>query len=206
MEPSDAIMARFLAPAPQADRPLARPYRGVCWQRSAIRRSGCRRSSMSPAPTARARPWLHAGDARGGGPASCMSTPRRTWCVSMSASGSARRRRAPGRRGRAGRRAGAASRPMRAADHLLRDHHGGRVPALRRASRPTCCSSRSGLGGRLDATNVIDSPWPRSSRRSRSTMRISSATRSTEIAAEKAGILKRGAPASSAAGAARRWR
>ena len=47
---------RLLALASQADRSVARPHRSGCWRRWAIPNAGCRRSSMSPAPTARARP------------------------------------------------------------------------------------------------------------------------------------------------------
>ena len=53
-----------------------------------------------------------------------------------------------------------------------------------------------GLGGRLDATNVIErAARQRRSRRSRSTIIEFLGDTLEKIAAEKAGILKRGVPA-----------
>ena len=63
------------------------------------------------------------------------------------------------------------------------------------AIRPTCSSSRSASAAGSTPPTSSPSRWRRSSPRSRSTTRNSSATRSPAIAAEKAGILKRGRPA-----------
>ena len=58
-----------------------------------------------------------------------------------------------------------------------------------------CCCSKSGLGGRLDATNVVDRPLASVITPVRSITPSISAIRSAKIAVEKAGILKPGVPA-----------
>jgi dihydrofolate synthase/folylpolyglutamate synthase len=93
------------------------------------------------------------------------------------------------------RRCAAATRQSRRADHGVRDHHGG-GPAPVSPRRPaTCCCWRSGLGGRLDATNVIDAP---------AAAVVTPIGRDhdeylgdtlAKVAFEKAGIFKRGCPA-----------
>jgi hypothetical protein len=87
---------------------------------------------------------------------------------------------------------------MRAAngtrDHLLRNHHLRRLPGLCPHARRLDTLLEVGLGGRLDATNVVDQP------------RLTIITPVSidhqqylgetlpEIAGEKAGIIKRGVP------------
>ena len=81
------------------------------------------------------------------------------------------------------------------ADHPVRDHHRGGASAVFAACRPTVLLLEVGLGGRLDATNVIEHPL--------ATVITPISIDHVEflgdtlekIAAEKAGILKRGAPA-----------
>ena len=164
---------------------------------------------MSPAPTARARPspscarsWRAAGHAvhvytsphlvrfheriRLGRTAAGGSSTRTGWSQAL--------RRCEAVNGGA-------------ADHLVRDHHRGGVPCSSPRQPADVLLLEVGLGGRLDATNVVEHPPPRSSPRSGATTPISSATRVGAIAAEKAGIFKRGLPGRDrAAGACRRRR
>ena len=103
-------------------------------------------------------------------------------------------RRAHRRRG-AGRAAGSARAGHAGdADHLFRD---------RRRRRPSACSRRPGrllllevgLGGRLDATNVVERPaGDRDHAGIGSTTPSFSGDDAADIAGEKAGIIKRGAP------------
>ncbi len=85
-------------------------------------------------------------------------------------------------------------RQWRPEDHRLRDPDGRHLPAF--SEHPADVAIiEVGLGGRFDATNVIDRAGGLGrSCRSRSTIRPISAIASELIAAEKAGIMKRGAP------------
>ena len=185
---SDQLLAELKTPASEADRPVARAHRAAARPSSATRTSACRPSSTSPAPTARARSppisrrcWRRPGGA-------CTSTPRRISCASTSASSSP----APtasaraDRRGRTGRRAGA----RRSGQRRRRRSPTSRSPR-RRPSSPSprqpadALLLEVGLGGRLDATNVIARPALTSSRRSRWTMPTSSATRSPRSPARR---------------------
>ncbi len=134
-----------------------------CSNGSAIRRTGCRRSSTSPAPTARARrPPFRARCSKPPGYA-CTSTPRRIWSTGMSATGLAR----PG----GGRLvddevlAEAVARVAEAnrgeTDHRLRDSDRGDLPAVFANIRPTRRSSRSG------SADASTPPMSSTSRRSR---------------------------------------
>ena len=105
----------------------------------------CRRSSMSPAPTARARRSPSCGRCSRRRASACMSTPRRISCASTSASasrGEARRRRiAAGR-----------ARRMRARQRRRSRSRSSRSPPPRRfccsaRPRPTICCSKSALAG-----------------------------------------------------------
>ena len=151
---------------------------------------------MSPAPTARARPSPSCARSWKPRASACTSIPRRIWCASTSASGSARRARASWSRDdelaaalaeceRAN--AGAPITVFEittAAGMLLFARHPADVLLL-----------EVGLGGRLDATNVIDNPLATVI----TPLSIDHADflgdTLEKIAAEKAGILKRGAPA-----------
>ena len=88
MNPHRRDHGAFRAAASAAHRSFAWPHRAAARATSARRRSACRRSSMSPAPMARARPspscarrWRRRASAS-------MSTPRPISCASTSASGS----------------------------------------------------------------------------------------------------------------------
>ncbi len=192
MSQADAIFGALRAAASQAHRSLARPHRAPA------RRP--RRAAQAPAAGRACRGdqrqgldhRLHARRARGGGKA----RPR----LHLAPSGALQRAHSPRRR--AGRRRA----PRRGARSLRgASTRASRSPCSRsRRPRRCCCSARrrpiiscskSGLGGRFDATNVIDAP---------------AATIITpvsfdhpeflgdtveKIAYEKAGILRRGAPA-----------
>ena len=158
MSAYDSIIARLLALHPKRiDLSLDRMWR--CSTRSAIRSGGCRRSSMSPAPTARARPSPSCARCWRRRAAACTSTPRRIWCASTSASGSARRAAARWSSDEAladalaecERANGGAPITVfeieTAAAFLLFSRHPADVLLL-----------EVGLGGRLDATNVIETP------------------------------------------------
>ena len=84
-------------------------------------------------------------------------------------------------------------RPRRAAD-VFRSDDGARVRAVPPRGRRASAVLEVGLGGRLDATNVVHADRRRRSRRSRSITSSISATRCAEIATEKAGIIKPGVP------------
>ena len=160
--------------------------------------SACRRSSMSPAPTARARSRPSSRPCWRPPASACTSTPRRTWCASTSASSSP----APtARRARSARPSWSsccsdvAARQCRRPDHVLRDHHGGGLAGLRRASRRCRASWRSAsAAGSTPPTSSRARRSP-SSRRSPWITPTSSATTLAKIACEKAGILKPGVPA-----------
>ena len=88
------VRARFAAGAPGSAPPAkASTCRSAasssCSTGSAGRRTGCRRSSMSPAPTAKARPSPFCARCSRPPASACTSTPRRTSCASTSASASA---------------------------------------------------------------------------------------------------------------------
>ena len=160
---------------------------------------------MSPAPTARARPSPSCARSWKPRACACTSTPRRIWCASTSASGSARRAAARWSTTTSSpTRSRNASAPMpasrsrvfeitTAAAFLLFARHPADVLLL-----------EVGLGGRLDATNVIEQPLASVDHAGvDATTPSISATRIEKIAAEKAGILKRGVPAVDRAAAAR---
>ena len=136
-----------------------------CWSGSAIPSASCRRWCMSPAPTARARRSRSARDAAGGRP------PRAA--LHLAASGALPR--AHPVRGRADRRAdaGRRARAVRAAPTAARRSPFFEITTaaafLAFARRPAdVLLLETGLGGRLDATNVIARRGHRRSRRSRS--------------------------------------
>ncbi len=163
---------------------------------------------MSPAPTARARPSPSCARSWKPRASACTSIPRRIWCASTSASGSAQ----PGE-GKL-----VADEELRAtleecervnagaADHRVRDHHRGRACCCSRAIRPTCCCWKS--------ASAAGSTPPMWSMRPLATVITPISIDHTDflgdtlekIAAEKAGILKRGVPAIVAAQHARRAR
>ena len=159
---------------------------------------------MSPAPTARARPSPSCARCSKPPASACTSTPRRIWCASTSASGSARRAAGAGRTMRAGRRARRMrARQRRRADHRVRDRDRGRLPAVRAApGRRAAARGRPRRPARRDQRD----------RAARSPRVITPISLDHEeflgdtlekIAAEKAGILKRGVPAMVATAAAR---
>ena len=165
-----------------------------CWRRSATRE---RRlppvihvagTNGKGSTVAMLRACLEAAGHRGR-----MSTPRRIWCASTSASAS------PGElidedallaaleRMRA--------RQWRRADHVFRDHHRGGVPRLLAETPADSCCSKPGLGGRLDATNVIAQPGRRRDHPDLARPPGFLGDTLAAIAGEKAGILKPGVPA-----------
>ena len=164
---------------------------------SAIRNASCRRSSTSPAPTARARSSLSCARRWKRPAAASMSTPRRIWCGSTSASGLG----APGSGG-----GSVSDEALAAALEECERANGGepitvfeietaaafllfsRVPA-------DVVLLEVGLGGRLDATNVIEKPLACAiTPVSMDHLEFLGDTLE-KIAAEKAAILKRGVPA-----------
>ena len=158
MERSSAIL-RALQDAPSArDRPVARADRACSSPSSATRSGGCRRSSMSPAPTAKAPPPRSCGRCSRPPATASTSTPRRTSSASTSASASAARA------------AAVSSTRMTLVDALLEveqrqrrraDHRSSRSPppppSVLFADHPADFTLLEvGLGGRFDATNIVD--------------------------------------------------
>ena len=140
--------------------------------------SGCRRSCTSPAPTARARSpptsrpcWRRRASA-------CTSTPRRISCASTSASSSPAptARRAPIGEDEL---VDVLTRTQRVngGDDITHFEITTAAAFLAFAEHPAdVLMLEVGLGGRLDATNVVDRPRSPSSRRSRWTTPTSWAT------------------------------
>ena len=138
--------AAFARAASAADRPVARPHRTRCSRALGDpQNSACRRSSMSPAPTARARPSPSCARCSRPPASACMSTPRRISCASTSASASPARLRRRGRARRGAWRPASASMPARRSPS-------SRSPRRRRCNssarrRPIICCSKSGSAG-----------------------------------------------------------
>ena len=127
---------------------------------------------MWPAPTARVRRSRSCARFSKPPASARTSIPRPTWPGSTSASALARRRRQVRRGRRACRRAGRVrSQERRRADHRIRDRDGGGVSAVHAASGRFLLLE-VGLGGRLDATNVVDEPLATVITPSRSTTRF----------------------------------
>ena len=159
---------------------------------------------MSPAPTARARPSPSCARSSKRRACACMSIPRRTSCASTSASASARRARACWSRTTSSRRCSRnASAPMPAS--RSRCSRSRPRPALLLFARHPAdvLLLEVGLGGRLDATNVIDRPLATVVTPVSFDHADYLGDSVAKIAAEKAGILKRGVPAIVARAAAR---
>ena len=203
----DAILSRLLTLHPKKiDLSLGRTERLL----AALGRSataGCRRRSMSPAPTARARPSPFCARCSRPPASACMSTRRRIWCASTSASGSAPTAAASSSTTSGSpRRSSAASRRTRgAADHLLRDHDGGGVSCSSPKRRPTGCCSRWASAGASTRPMSSRSPQAPSSPRSPSTIWSSSAIRSKRSPMRRP-AFSRAARRRSSASSPSRWR
>ena len=169
----------------------ARAHRARCSTGSAGRRTRCRRCSMSPGPTARARP----------APSSAPRSKRRARGprLHQPAPGPLQRahphRRAADRRRDARRAADrGARRQRRHRAELLRGRDRGRLPRLRaHAGRRLHPRGRARRPARRDQRHRAPAGHA-ASPTSASTISNSSATRLTDIAGEKAGIAKRGVP------------
>ena len=133
-------------------------------------------------------------------PPVARATPRPIWCGSKNASSSTDARSATGgaRATRSAvvqtaREALIDARRARSAADVFRVHDRGGVRAVpRREGRASPCSRSASAAGSTPPTSSRRSPRPSS--RSTSITRRSLATRSTSIAAEKAGIIKPGIP------------
>jgi hypothetical protein len=146
---------------------------------------------MSPAPTARARRRLHARDAGGAGKrVHVYTSPHLVRFHERIRLGRPVRRRR-----RARRRADRAEKVNDGrADHPVRDHHRRRDDLFARHPADVLLLE-VGLGGRLDATNVVARRWPRDHAGVDRPREDFLGDTLEEIAFEKAGILKRGRPA-----------
>ncbi len=189
----DAVLDAFRASASAQASTCRSAASNGCSPISARRTGACRRSSMSPAPTARARPspscapTLEAAGKR----VHVYTSPHLVRfnerirlageLVDDERLGDALDALRGGQR-----------RPV---DLGVRDHHRRGVRACSARRPPTICLLEVGLGGRYDATNVIERPA--------ATVITPVSIDHTEflgatvekIAYEKAGILRRGAPA-----------
>ena len=183
-------------PASEEDRSFARPRRAGCSMRSARRKSGCRRSSMSPARTAKVRPSL-----------SCArSSRRRAERVHVYTSPHLVRfheRIRLGRKG-GGRLVGDAE--LAAVLTLCEKANAGAPITFFEITTAAAFKLFSehpadylllevGLGGRLDATNVIERPAATLVTPVSIDHPEFLGTTIAEIAGEKAGILKPQVPA-----------
>ena len=148
---------------------------------------------MSPAPTARARPSPSCARSWRRRASACMSTPRRIWCASTSASGSPARSSTTMQARRGARRLRA--RQRRPADHRVRDHHGRGVPAVQRRRPPIACCWRSASAAASTPPMSSTSRSPASSRRCRWIIPSFSAPRSTRSPTRRPASSRRGAPA-----------
>ena len=118
---------------------------GGCSARLGNPRSGCRRSSTWPAPTARDRPSpiCARSSRRQASRSTVYTSPHLVKFherIRLGRPAAAIRRRGRARRSSSRMRGG----QWRRADHVLRNHHGGGVLALRAKIPPTTCCSRSG--------------------------------------------------------------
>ena len=131
-------------------------------------------------------------------------------CLHFAASGALSRAHPAGRRTDRRRRAARRVRRMRAGqrrrpDHLFRDHHRRRLSRLRRTPADIVLFE-TGLGGRLDATNVIHRPAVTAITPISLDHQVFLGDTVAAIAGEKAGILKPGVPAVDRPAAGRRRR
>ena len=149
------VLERLTALHPKKHRSVAGPHPAAARTRWAIRSGSCRPSSMSPAPTARARSAPSARHAGGGG----LSRA----CLHLAASGALSRAHPPRRR--ADRGGGAARRSSKECERANGDEPitffeittGAAFLAFTRIPADIVLLE-TGLGGRLDATNVIEQP------------------------------------------------
>ena len=140
---------------------------------------------------------LHARDPGGGGHARAR--------LHLAASGALQRALPLGRRARdrydddeLAARSTSASAPMPARPITVFEITTAAGSCCSRAIRPMCCCSRSGLGGRLDATNVVDGRWPR--------VITPVSFDHAEFLGDTLGRSRRRRPASSSAACRRSWR
>ena len=157
MTTSDALLSRLLDCIPSGST-CRWSASSACSPRSATRRSACRRSFMSPEPTARARPSPSCGRSWKPARSAFTSTPAPSRPLSASASPCrAKRRQARGSDVLSETLAEIEQANGGGPDHLFRSDHGGGVETLRRASGRLLLLE-VGLGGRFDATDVIPTP------------------------------------------------
>ena len=160
---------------------------------------------MSPAPTARARPSRSCARSSKRRACACTSTPRRISCASTSASASAEVGEGALVVGRRARRRCSrnASAPMPARRSPCSRSRPRRPSAVLRAIRPTCCCSKSGSAGGSTPPTWSSSPLATVITPVSFDHADYLGDSVAKIAAEKAGIFKRGVPAIVARAAAR---
>ena len=163
-----------------------------CSTGSAGRRTGCRRSSTSPGPTARARPVAFLRAALEAAGTRSTPSPARTWSASTSGSAIAGRLIDDEAAGRAARPK--CSTPATGIEPSFFEVATAAALLAFARTPADACILEVGLGGRLDATNVIERPLVTGDRQPRLDHQQFLGDGLTDIAGEKAGIAKPGVP------------